>query len=223
MIVTVTTSIMVGYLSANVMRESIVISEEERKRLTTGRQVNRPKYTFFALNKAVEYSGANQKDILGDVEAIYEEFEREHPDGDSEDWREFYFERYDGEQRLENATEQAYDKFLTIREAIQQINRDDIHDFIRGFTLYGTYENRNIREAARAKLLMDLNNCQPAPDEAPADADIEYGDFLLQIVTNEDDDNDQDVDGVRKIRAEEKQDGRIIVDLSGLNQSLDEF
>lgn len=207
------------------MNESIVISDDERKRLTTGRTVDRPKYTFFALNKAVEYSGANSKDVLGDVESIYEEFEEQYPDGDFNDWKKFYYQEYEGNDRLEEATERAYDKFVTMREAIQQIDRNDVREFLDGFALYGTYENRNLKEAVKAKLVKEFSGCRIPSGDAPEAADLQFGDVFFKIVSDQSKEAilDEDSSELCGIRAEEKSDGRIEIDISKLNQSLDEF
>ena len=140
------------------MAEKIHISPEERKTLTTGDSKKAPKYTFYALNNAVKYSSANHKEVVGDITELYEEFEEEYPNGDFRDWQNFYYNNYNGRERLEEATEQAYDMFLTIRAAIDQINKDDVQDFIEGIVLRGTYSNENVREAVKKKLTESLSD-----------------------------------------------------------------
>lgn len=206
------------------MGDELVITEEERKRLTTGRTIDRPKYTFFAMNKAVEYSGANRKETLGDVESIYEEFESQYPDGDFDDWKEFYLEEHDGEEKLEEATEIAYDKFVTIREAMKQIGKEDVHRFIEGFTLHGTYENQNIKEAAKEKLLTDYNGFQPPSGDVPPFADIKFEGTPFKIEPREsEEDNKTKNPDIRRIPIQEKSDGKVVIDLSSLNRTLEDF
>ena len=133
------------------MAEMINITPNERKQLITGDAKKAPKYTFYALNNAVKYSSANQKPTIGKITEIYEEFDEEHPDGSFEDWRNYYYNHYNGRERLNEATEQAYDMFLTIRAAIDEIDREDVRDFVEGLVLNGTYSNQNAREAAIEK------------------------------------------------------------------------
>lgn len=206
------------------MPETIKISQEERKRLTSGREVDRPKYTFFALNNAVEYSGANRKEVLGDVKEIYENYERRNPDCSFEEWKEYYLRECDGEEKIQTATDEAYDQLITIREAIKQINRSDVEQFIRGFTLYGTYENKNAKEAVKNKLLTERSDVKnTTSDEVDSwGVDLSYGDYYIKLADAAENVNIES-DRIILIEFEEQSDGDIDVYLSNLNKSLDDF
>lgn len=206
------------------MPETLNISAEELKRLTTGRVVERPKYTFFALDKAVEYSGANAKPVLGDVGEIYEAFEEKYPEGDFGDWKTYYLEQYQGDERLAEATDVAYEKLLVIREAIKQIDKEDVREFIEGFALYGTYENRNIAESIVKKLISEISGCEMLDNsqDVPETADLRYGEYYLAVRPEAERGKTDYPETIRPIFFEQVSNG-VSVDVSQLNLSLDKF
>ena len=202
------------------MVESIEISEDERRELTTGREIDRPKYTFFALDHAVRYSGANRKSKLGEVQEIYSEFESENPDGDFEDWKEFYYREYGGKDKIDQATNDAYDMFLRIREAIQQLEKKDVRDFVEGIALYGTYENRNAKQAVVNKLNAAISNCEISGPGT--DGDLVYeGEELL--VKPESEANQSAESSERLVVTYLDKGGEIDIDVSCLNTQLTDF
>lgn len=208
------------------MADTLRISEEERKSLTTQRTVDRPKYTFFALDHAVRYSQANKKEILGDVNSLYLSFEQEHPDGTFDDWRNFYLEEQNGRERLEEATEEAYRMLLTIREALKQLDRDDVYEFIEGIALYGTYEGHNAVEAVHNKLLLEIPECEePEGGDVPDGSNLIYGDYHLYIHPRSEKlpEEKKKREDQRIVYFRELDGGDIEIDLNELNFSLEEF
>lgn len=208
------------------MSETITITPDERKQLTTGDPKKAPKYTFFALNNSVKYSSANQQPTVGNITEIYEEFVEEHPEGDFRDWRNYYYNQHNGRQRLEEATDKTYDMFLTIRAAIDDIDREDVRDFIEGLVLNGTYSNQNAREAVIQKLIDSQSECEPVtPDEGPEGCDLRWGDRYVSIqpermrsktLFNRD-------DVIVFYFAENENDNGLEIDISESNTTLDEF
>lgn len=208
------------------MAETITITPDERKKLTTEDSKKAPKYTFFALNNAVKYSSANQQPTVGKITEIYEEFEEKHPDGDFQDWRNYYYNQYDGRQRLDEATDKAYEMFLTIRAAIDDIDRDDVHDFIEGLVLNGTYSNQNAREAVIQKIIDSWEECEPlTPNEGPDGCDLRWGDRYVSIQPEEMQSEtlfDRN-DVIVFYFSENESDNGLKIDVSESNMTLDEF
>lgn len=83
-----------------------------------------PKYTTYLLNPAINLSQSNRPHVVGQMSEIVEEFREQHPEGTFADWVEFYYEEYDGEDRLEEATEMAYPMVEKMREAFEQIDKE---------------------------------------------------------------------------------------------------
>lgn len=209
-------------IEATFMTGDIRITSSERKMLTTGEKDNIPKYTFSSLNNAVKYSGANKKRVVGDISDIYEEFEKEYPDGDFEDWKKFYNSEYNGEERLDNATEKAFEMFLKIRAAIKQIDKDDVQNFVEGLVLNGTYTNRNPREAIAKKLDDILSaDCEFIPSaEREGDEHIRVGTEPYKLIRTS---NREECQSGNIIHFEEKSGGDITIDRSELSQDLTDF
>lgn len=209
------------------MAETISIDADERKQLTTGDKKKAPKYTFYAMNNAVKYSSANRKPLVGDISEIYEEFEEKHPNGDFDDWKNYYYNYYDGRERLDEATEEAYDMFLTIRAAIDQIDQEDVREFVEGLVLNGTYSNRNGRDAVIEKVVESISECgRLNPGEGPDGCDLRLGNRFVSIQLEEIREesvfeNRDDV--VVFYFSENEGDNGLQIDVSALNRTLDEF
>lgn len=206
--------------------DTLRISANERKLLTTGDKKKAPKYTFYALDNAVRYSSANQKDIVGDINDIFEEFVEENPEGDFKDWKNFYYNEYNGKERLDEATETAYDMFLTIRAAIDEIDRENVREFIEALVLNGTYSNQNAREAVINKIVTEVEGCELlADDEGPDECELKLGDRYVSIC-HEDQKPETSVnrgDIISFYYSENEDDRGISIDISEINTSLDEF
>lgn len=209
------------------MAETIRISASERKELTTGENPSPPKYTYYALNNAVTYSHANHRPVVGELNKIYEEFRDQNPDGDFEDWKQYYFREHDGKERLYEATEKAFTKFLMIREAIEQIDREDVREFIEGIVLHGTYSGQSEHEAVVKKLLESRDECERLDnDEGPEGCEMRLGDQYISVQHGSvrDEELFSDRDDVVVIYFEEnRNDNGLQVDVSEMNTSLDEY
>lgn len=87
----------------------------------------------------------------------------------------YYYNQHNGRQRLVEATDKAYDIFLTIR-AIDDIDCEDVRDFVEGLVLDGTYSNQNAREAVIQKLIDSRSECEPLmPNEGPDGCNRRWG------------------------------------------------
>ncbi|ELZ47235.1 hypothetical protein C463_02923 [Halorubrum californiense DSM 19288] len=129
---------------------------EERDRLVSEEvedfPVDNPKYTTYLLRPAVNLSQSNRPKVVGQMSDIIEEFRQKHPDGTFEDWVTYYKTEYDGDDRLEEATDIAYPMVEKMRQAFEQIDEEMTHDFLRDLVLFKTYEGFDIQEAVLRKL-----------------------------------------------------------------------
>ncbi|MBP1986023.1 MjaI family restriction endonuclease [Halolamina salifodinae] len=153
------------------MENLLKIPAEERQSIEAGETADLPKYAASVLSNALRWSGANSPEQLGQLTEIHDEFREKHPEGGYEDWVEFYHEEYNGEERIAEATEDAYVMLKQIREAVNQLERDDVQDFVQELVLYQTYRGENIRE-----LVVQILDRKYRPDveRVPADRDFEY-------------------------------------------------
>ncbi|MFD1645560.1 MjaI family restriction endonuclease [Haloarchaeobius litoreus] len=152
------------------MDSTIQISAEERKELQTGKSMEVPKYSSSVLTDSIRWSGANSFDVIGNLNDIYDEFEEKHSDADYQDWERFYVEQYNGDERLEEGTERAYQMLQNIRDAIADIEHNQVHEFLEELVLYQTYRGQNIRsliiELLNEKYIADVKAVDNEPVEA---------------------------------------------------------
>lgn len=134
------------------MKDEIKISEAERERLVTGAATEFPKYTTQFLNPANQNAQSTRPNVVGQVSDIIEEFRGEHPHGSYRDWMVFYYDEYDGEDRLQEATERLFEMVTKMRQAIQQIDVEMCRAYVEDLVLYQTYRGFDIQEAIFRKL-----------------------------------------------------------------------
>lgn len=120
------------------MNEEIVISEDERELIETGREFQFPKYAQTILNAAMNTAGANKAHTVGQTSEIWKEFRREFPDGDYEDWVTFYNEEYDGEKRIEDAMTKTYQMLSNFKDVIDLIDKTMVREYVRELIYYKT-------------------------------------------------------------------------------------
>lgn len=138
------------------MSDEFRISEEERERLVAEKvdefPYDTPKYTTYLLNPAINLSQSNRPKVVGQMSEIIDEFRQEHPEGRFEDWVEYYLDEYNGDKRLEEATERAYPMVEKMRNAFEQIDEEMTRRYLRDLVLFKTYEGFDIQEAILRKL-----------------------------------------------------------------------
>ena len=141
--------------------EEIKITEEERERLVAEDieefPIDFPKYTTQLLNPANRFAQSTRDDVVGNMSELIEEFRQEHPDGTFDDWVEFYFEEYNGKERIKDATDQMYPMVEKMKEAFEQVDKEMTRDFVRDLVLFKTYEGFDIQEAILRKLGKKFN------------------------------------------------------------------
>ncbi len=86
---------------------------------------------------------------------LTKEFREKHPEGIFEDWVNFYFEEYGGEQRIGDATEKMYPTVENTNEAFKKVDRSTTQDFVRDLVLFKTYEGFDIQEVGTTKLRLN--------------------------------------------------------------------
>lgn len=132
------------------------LTEDERERLVAEEveefPFDTPKYTTHLLNPAINLSQSNRPHVVGQMSDIVEEFRQEYPEGTFEDWVNYYKEEYNGDERIEEATEMAYPMVEKMREAFEQIDEEMTRQYLRDLVLFKSYEGFDIQEAVLKKL-----------------------------------------------------------------------
>lgn len=203
------------------------ISEEERERLVAEEvqefPIEFPKYTTQLLNPANRFAQSTRDDVVGNMSELIEEFREEHPEGTFEDWVNFYFEEYDGEQRIQDATEKMYPMVEKMKEAFEQVDRDMTRDFIRDLVLFKTYEGFDIQEAVLRKLgeKFDVETRRATAEEERQGIDGYISDQPVQVKAETYKDNLQDNIAVPIVYYDENKSNKAMsVDISELNEEI---
>lgn len=137
------------------MSNKIRISEEKREELVAEIDPDFPKYTTQLMNTANQNSQGTRPKVVGQLNELIEDYKEEYPEGDYEDWQEFYLEGYNGEERIEEATDKVFEMVVKMREAAEEIDREMVHRWVRDLVLYKTYTGLGRNEEAILKALSE--------------------------------------------------------------------
>lgn len=135
------------------MERTIKLTEEEREELVTDIDPEFPKYTTQILNTANQNAQGTRPKTVGQLSEIIEEYKAQYPDGDFEDWKRFYYEAYDGDERIDEATEKVWDMVQKMREAAKEIDEEMVQRWVKDLVLYKTYTGLGRNEEAIFKKL----------------------------------------------------------------------
>lgn len=177
------------------MNENIRISPEERASFVRERSPDYPKYTSQILNLANQNAKSTRRSLVGPMKNIVEEFTDKYPNGTYEDWEQYYLNEYDGEERLEESTEELLQMVSQMEEAMEKIDDDLAHMFIRDLVLYKTYQgtSRDIKEVVLKKLsqIYDLEYELSASEDI--DGYIDGTPLIIEYFGQEDTKSDSNV------------------------------
>jgi hypothetical protein len=137
------------------MPQTLRLSEDEREELVANIDPEFPKYTTQIMNTANQNSQGTRPDTVGQLNEIIEEYKERYPDGDFEDWKQFYFENYNGEENIEEATDKVFDMVVKMREATEEIDREMVNRWVEDLVLYKTYTGLGRNEEAILKKLSE--------------------------------------------------------------------
>jgi hypothetical protein len=137
------------------MSRTIRLSEEEREELVANIDSEFPKYTTQIMNTANQNSQGTRPATVGQLNEIIEEYKETHPEGDYEDWVNFYFENYDGDDNIEEATDKVFEMVVKMREAAEEIDREMVNRWVKDLVLYKTYVGLGRNEESILKKLSE--------------------------------------------------------------------
>lgn len=206
------------------------LTEEERERLVAEEveefPFDTPKYTTYLLNPAVNLSQSNRPHVVGQMSEIVKQFRQEHPEGTFDDWVEFYKNEYNGDQRIEKATEMAYPMVKKMRTAFEEIDEEMTRNYLRDLVLFKSYEGFDIQEAILKKLgeMYDAEIKRANPQDETKGIDGYIGDQPVQIKPITYKDNLQESIEVPIILYDENKSNKTMkVDISELKEVFDDI
>lgn len=166
------------------MSKTIKLAEEEREKLVAEIDPEFPKYTTQIMNTANQNAQGTRPRVVGQLSEIIEEYKQEYPEGDFEDWKTFYYEEYNGEERIETATEKVFEMVVKMREASKEIDEKMVRRWIEDLVLYKTYTGLGRDQEAIFKKLSteyDLDYTQSTAAEESKGIDGYLGDQPVSI------------------------------------------
>ena len=137
------------------MSRTIRLSEEEREEIVADINPEFPKYTTQIMNTANQNSQGTRPATVGQLNEIIEEYKEKYPEGNYDDWVNFYFEKYDGEENIEEATDKVFEMVVKMREATKEIDREMVNRWVKDLVLYKTYTGLGRNEEAILKKLSE--------------------------------------------------------------------
>lgn len=140
------------------MSRTIKLDEDERERLVADIDPDFPKYTTQIMNPANQNAQGTRPKVVGQMNELIEEFKEEYPEGGYEEWEQFYLEQYNGDERIEEATDRTYEMVVKMREAAMEIDREMVREFIEDLVLYKTYSGLGRNEEAILKKISEEYN-----------------------------------------------------------------
>ena len=137
------------------MSRKIRLSEEEREKMVAGIDPEFPKYTTQIMNTANQNSQGTRPRTVGQLNEIVEEYKEEYPEGDYDDWVGYYYENYDGEKNIQEATDKVFEMVKKMREAADEIDREMVERWVEDLVLYKTYTGLGRNEEAILRKLSE--------------------------------------------------------------------
>lgn len=132
--------------------EIIRIPGQEREERVRGQVSDFPKYTEPLMNLANRYAQSTREPVVGNMTELLEEFQKNNPQGGYDEWRQFYLENHDGEERIEEATEKMLEMVSNFREALEEIDEEIAREYISELVLYRTYLGEDVKKVIFEKL-----------------------------------------------------------------------
>ncbi|MDZ7689267.1 MAG: MjaI family restriction endonuclease [Halobacteriales archaeon] len=166
------------------MPDTIKLTEEEREKLVADIDSEFPKYTTQIMNTANQNSQGTRPKVVGQLSEIVKEYKEKYPEGGFEDWKQFYYEEYGGEERIDEATEKVFEMVVKMREAADKIDKDMVHRWVNDLVLYKTYTGLGRNEEAIFEKLSEkynLSYAKSTPEEESQGIDGYLGDQPVSV------------------------------------------
>ena len=125
---------------------NIKLKNEELARHIVGHLPQFPKYTTQIMNLANQNAQGTRPNIVGQMTDLFQEF----PGRTFEEWEAWYREQMP--EAIEEATDRVYKMVLRRKEAIQQVDRDMVRDWVEDLVLAKTFIGLCFQEAILSKV-----------------------------------------------------------------------
>lgn len=122
------------------------IKTEEIVDFAVGRVAEFPRYTTQIMNLANQNAGGTRPRVVGQMTDLFTEFSGRNFD----EWRSWYLRRFPA--AIDNATERVYSMLRNLQEAILQIDKPMIREWVEDLVLVKTFTGLCFQEALLARV-----------------------------------------------------------------------
>jgi hypothetical protein len=102
------------------------------------------KYVGSVINLANGFSRACRKDLVGQMSDLIQDYRRTTDKPTVEGWEKFYDETK-GLERIDDATEICWDMYQKIRENMDALTKEDVHEWLRDLIINKTFSGLQIQ------------------------------------------------------------------------------
>jgi hypothetical protein len=114
---------------------------------------NFPPYTTFLINQANGTAQSTRANMVGQMSELVPKFLEESDDKSFESWKKWYLERYP--DAIDNATEKTYNMILNFKEAINQIDKNMVKEWVEDLVIAKSYYGQFVEGVIIKKLADD--------------------------------------------------------------------
>jgi hypothetical protein len=127
--------------------------EEERKLLELPPKPELPKYSSQLINLANQFAQGTRPRVVGQMSELINEF-RESGGRTFEDWKKWYLQKYP--HAIAEATRKIWNMLGNFKEALEQLDEDDVRRWVEDLVLIKTYEGLMLQDAILKKVAEEV-------------------------------------------------------------------
>ncbi len=127
--------------------------EEERELLELPPKPDLPKYSSQLINLANQFAQGTRPKVVGQMSELIREF-RESGGRTFEEWKRWYLQKYP--HAIEEATQKILNMLSNFREALEELDEEDVKKWVEDLVLIKTYEGLMLQDAILKKVAGEL-------------------------------------------------------------------
>lgn len=103
------------------------------------------KYIGSVINLANSFSQATRPKNVGQMSELIQEFRNNCSSHTVNDWEEYYYKNYDGQNKIDEATDKIWKCFIAIKENLNQLTKDDVREWTHDLIINKTHSGLQIQ------------------------------------------------------------------------------
>ncbi|MCI8342037.1 MAG: MjaI family restriction endonuclease [Firmicutes bacterium] len=157
------------------------IKNEEIAKINESKSPIFPKYTSQLMNLANQNAHGTRPKVVGQLSEQFAEYKKTAGKTSSNDWGKFYTGQHPN--AIDNATDKIMEQIENLKEAVNLIDREMVHDWVNDLVVTKTYNGLHIQEAVLAKIAAESGSSYSlsSPEEEALGIDGYVGDTAYSI------------------------------------------